>query len=86
MIVETLIDIEGWDIDKELEEIVERLGYSHFPYIIMNKLTFKILKKLSINYDKKNNVWHYEGDKNEVPDYFDIAIDNKIEFGKLVIK
>ncbi len=73
------------DIDEELTTLVEKGGYSHSPYLIMNKATFKVFKLLSADYDKKSHSWEYMRDNPTIPIEFKIAIDKKLNFGEMIV-
>lgn len=81
-----LFDTTNMDVDEELNNIVESESFSSCPYIIMNKDTFRLFKKLSEDYDKKSNHWWYSGPEAGYSDEFGIAIDKKLSFGEVIIK
>lgn len=82
-----LFDVQDMDVDSELNTLVEiRDSYSHEPYLIMSKMTFKLFTMLSRWYDDKDNSWTYSGDLSWVPYKFQIAIDRSITFGEVKVK
>lgn len=82
-----LFDTTGMDVDEELNDLVERAtNSSALFYLIMNKGTFKLFKKLSDDYDKKSNCWWYSGPEIATPSRFEIAIDKKLNFGEVIVK
>ena len=82
-----LFDVPDMDVDSELNNLVEISdSYSHEPYLIMSKMTFKFIRMLSKQYDNKDNSWVYEGDLSWVPYKFQIAIDKSIPFGEVRVK
>ena len=82
-----LFDTTNMDVDTELNDLVEDdRNSSDLSYLIMNKDTFKLFKKLSDDYDKKSNCWYYSGPEIATPSRFEIAIDKKLDFGEVVIK
>lgn len=57
-----LFDVQDMDVDSELNNLVEiQNSYGHEPYLIMSKMTFKLIKMLSRWYDGKDNSWVYNG-------------------------
>lgn len=82
-----LFDVQDMDVDSELNNLVEiSNSYSHEPYLIMSKMTFKLIKMLSKGYDNKDKSWVYYGDLSWVPYKFQIAIDKSIPFGEVKVK
>ena len=82
-----LFDVQDMDVDSELNNLVEiPNSYCHEPYLIMSKMTFKLIRMLSKRYDKEDNTWKYSGDLSWVPYEFQIAIDKSIPFGEVKVK
>lgn len=82
-----LFDVRDMDVDSELNNLVEiPNSYRHEPYLIMSKMTFKLIRMLSSAYDNKDNSWVYDGDLNWVPYKFQIAIDKSIPFGEVKVQ
>ena len=82
-----LFDVQDMDVDSELNNLVEiPNSYCHEPYLIMSKMTFKLIRMLSKWYDKKYNTWEYSGDLSRVPCVFKISIDKSIPFGEVSVK
>ena len=82
-----LFDVQDMDVDSELNNLVEiPNSYCHEPYLIMSKMTFKLIRLLSKWYDKEANTWEYRGDLSWVPYKFQIAIDKSIPFGEVKVK
>ena len=82
-----LFDVQDMDVDSELNNLVEiPNSYCHEPYLIMSKMTFKLIRMLSKRYDKEDNTWEYRGDLSWVQYKFQIAIDKSIPFAEVKVK
>jgi hypothetical protein len=82
-----LFDVKDMDVDSELNNIVEMHdSYCREPYLIMSKMTFKLIRMLSKWYSDKDNSWIYDGEVSGVPYKFQIAIDKSIPFGEVKVK
>lgn len=78
-----LFNLDNLDLDKRLNELVEKAGYMDVSYILLNKETLCIFKRFSKHY-KKKNCWIYTG--LAFPETrFGIAVDNSLKFGEVKI-
>ena len=79
-----------YDLDYELNRLAEcdsqhRDKFQEYPYLIMNKETYRIFKMFSKNYDSESNLWGYTGGQIFVPEHYSIAIDKSMFIGGIKI-